>query len=546
MKVRDRLLESKSAPINTLPVEILAEILLFVQAYVFDYPPEKYGTACHWINVSWVCAHWRTIVVSNSSFWRTIVVRCGPELLSLALERTIRGLPVAILFEDASFPWSSLQSILQDRADDVRTVRFERADKKFQRSFPSIFSDCPMPALEELAVFSCELTCAALPLNQNDFPALRSLSLFRLDCLANNTLLSRLRRLKMHDSGWEVEFGVFLDMLQACTQLEELDLEFALPQVEDFPADEILRVADGSRRPTVSLPRVRTVRFDRHPPDWTVTVLPYLCFPNATDITVISDVRSPMRCTDDPVNIASMFPKDPTETFPVFKTVTSVVVDVYNNVYEMCMQSPQGATVLLSADDGGALWLEADAACAVLAVPSICRGAPITSLRFRGEFTILPDELSGPSIASIDPDAQRWVTIFMAFGSLNTLHLTTGGLCRAMWEGLWAATNTSGDQCCPSLRSIILDQEIVNGWECYSDDALEDDFASMWKALILREQLGLHLHALTLKVGEYNDTFGLADQRDIYFDKLKSLVTNLVFPTHTVRVHEYDADEMED
>lgn len=253
-----------------------------------------------------------------------------------------------------------------------------------------------------------------------------------------------------------------------------------------------------------------------------------------------------MRCRDDPVNIASMFPKNPADTFPVFKTVTSVVVDVYNNFYEIRMQSPQGATVLLSADDGAALWLEADATCAVLAVPSICRGAPITSLRLTGAFTILPKPLPGPSIASIDPDAQRWITLFTTFGSLDTLHLTTGGLCRAMWEGLWAATNTFGDQCCPSLRSIILDEEIVNGWECYSDHALQEDFASMWKALSLREESGLHLHSLTLKVGKYNDTAGLADQRDIYFDKLKSSVTDLVFPAHTVRAHEDASDETAD
>lgn len=104
------------APINALPVEILTEILQILQACHFHDLEQNSLALSRWIAVSSVCVYWRTLVVFNPLFWRSIAVQRAPELLTLSLERTIRGIPLAIYFEYTYFPWHSLHAILQGRA----------------------------------------------------------------------------------------------------------------------------------------------------------------------------------------------------------------------------------------------------------------------------------------------------------------------------------------------------------------------------------------------------------------------------------------------
>ncbi|KAL1940961.1 hypothetical protein VTO73DRAFT_7597 [Trametes versicolor] len=541
----NRLLKSRFAPVNMLPVEILAEILLVVQARIFARP-EVNGMARRWITATSVCSHWRKLVNSTPSFWRSIAVQRAPELLSLSLERSIPGLPLSISFENASFPWPSFRPILQDRAKDVRALRFARIDYAFLGQFAGSIFDSPTPALEELYIhykhdgedddfddhgYYIE---PVLPTVHDNLPALRSLSLRGLEPAADNTFFTRLRRLMMCDTT-NFSLAALLDVLAACTHLEELDLARSLKDWLEWDRDRLPRRADdGSSRPVVLLPRVRTLRLAGYYYKEGAILLSYLRFPNATDIKMVSLSGW---SDEETLDIANMLPGNPQDTFPALNTITSVEVIVMDEVYEMRMRGLQGATIFLSLDgEGMCIGQELGAACAVLALPGLCRGASITSLHFTGKFTDAteftdPDKL-GQLVASVDPEAQRWVTLFKEFGSLGTLHITEAGLCRSMWVGLWAASDLFGKQCCGSLCSVILDG-FTSFEGSYSYDGLAKDFESMWKTLNFRAQSGLRLHALTLDVSISNRSAGMDDQRDSYLHKFEDLVADLrFFPAH--------------
>ncbi|KAL1943524.1 hypothetical protein VTO73DRAFT_3969 [Trametes versicolor] len=503
------------APINALPVEILTEILQNVQACHFRDLGQHSLALSRWIAVSSVCVYWRTLVVSNPLFWRSIAVQRAPELLTLSLERTTQGIPLAIRFEDTYFPWHSLHTILQGRASDVRALRFNRMDTHALNHFVLIFQS--MPALEELymhVAYEDDNMYPMIPLTHELFPTLQSLSLRALRFSAFEIVFSRLRRLVLCDCGW-INFAGFLDTLETCTQLEELDLELSLPVLDDFSDEEPLRMPDGSRRPTVALPSVRTLRLARDPCWESCLILSYLHFPGATNITIIADMG---KDTEDPsVNgaIISMLPRDRQTTFPILKTITSVDVVVSREVYEMCMRSSRGATVLLSLDSGSLPWREEDAAYAVMELPIICTVAPITSLHFIGYFN---DSSTESTVQAC------WTILFKMFRSLETLHVTGSGLCRSMWKGLWGVYNVSDDGCCPSLRSIILDGKGADALH----HTLEEELASVCSALRIRAQFGLRLHTLTLDPILPHSRDDLAKQ-SAYFDELKDLVADLSF-----------------
>lgn len=529
----NRLLRSRFAPVNMLPVEILAEILLVVQACIFALP-ETSGMARRWIAVSSVCAHWRALVVSNPSFWRSIAVQCAPELLSLSLERSIPGLPLSISFADAWFPWSSLPLILKDRANDIRSLRFERTRKSFPRYFAKILSNRPMPALDNLFI-ACEdhYPTPLLPLIHENLPSLRSLSMRGLEPTAGDTCFSRLQRLTMCETTC-FDFAALLNVLATCTHIDELDLERSVQDWEECNWEHLQPWnAGGASRPVVSLPRVRTLRLAGYYYEGAAILLSYLRFPNATDITIASLTM----WTDEPLHIANMLPRSPQDTFAALKTITSVDVVVLESAYKTHMRGPQGTTVVLSLVSPKNIdWQETEAACAVLALPGLCRGAPITSLHFTGRFTDATEFTDADQlcqlVTSVDPEAQRWITLFKEFGSLGTLHITEAGLCRSMWAGLWAASDLLGKRCCSSLCSVILDGS-TSFVGSYSYDGLAEDFESMWKTLSLRTQSGLRLHALTLDVSISNRSAGMDDQRDSYLHKLEDLVADLrFFPEH--------------
>lgn len=280
-----------------------------------------------------------------------------------------------------------------------------------------------MPALEELYMaYENDNMYPMIPLTHEYFPTLQSLSLRGLTFLAFETVLSRLRRLVLCETGW-IDFAGFLDTLDACTQLEELDLELSLSSLDDFSGEEPLRIPDGFRRPTVALPSVRTLRLARHPCGESCLVLSYLHFPSATDITIIADMDEDAEDPSVDGAIISMLPRDRQITFPVLKTITSVDVVVSGEVYEMRMRGTRGVTVSLSLDSGELPWQEEDAAYAVMELPIICTAAPITSLHFTGSFDDSSTELTVQA---------HWTLLFKEFRSLETLHVTGSGLCRSM------------------------------------------------------------------------------------------------------------------
>lgn len=388
------------ALINTVPVELLTEILHVTQASIFASPDLENRMALDWISVCSVCSHWRTIVVQNSSFWRSIAIQRTPKLLSLALGRTTRGTPIDVYFESKSFPWSSMGPVFQDRFNDVRALRFGRTDVKFVTTFAEHIDKAPLPALEELSV-ACEddNVYPLLPPLHDYFPALQSLSLHGLKPFTTRTF-PRLHRLVMHDCGWD-GFPAFLNILEECKQLEELDLELSFPALRDISFDQQLRAADGSRKSTLELPPVRTLRLARHHCEENALVLSYLRFPNATDITIIADMSEMWA-------INEMLRWEPQSTFPVLTEIAAIGIVVSGENYKMDMQGPHGVTVQLSLrEHGGSFWYEDDSHRLELPV-FYTEGAHIISLHLTGCFTDLTEQ----------PDSARsfsWMCIFEEF-----------------------------------------------------------------------------------------------------------------------------------
>ncbi|KAI0350563.1 hypothetical protein OH77DRAFT_1430904 [Trametes cingulata] len=517
------------SPVNTLPLETLTEILRIVQAAIFT-SSDQGSVARRWLAITSVCRHWREVIVGNPAFWRSIAVERAPELLTTFLCRVSGPVPISIHFYNPHFPWKEVATLLEHWTPTVRLLRFEQLDRdSSMRHIRKLFK-APMPALEELYLAAPGDEMNVFRASREKLSSLASLALTGLSLHVDIPLFSHLRHLKLRNCDWNLDFVQFLELLDTCSQLEELDLDLSLPDLDEDPDTGPLLAADGSRRAPVTVGQLHTLRLVHHENRHTANALSYLHFPKARCIEIVADLGDEEEETFLDEAIVSILPKDPLSVFPVLATVTSVdPVDLtaMNEKYEQRMRNRAGASVNFTIYYGGSQeetsWGDHEAAglVAIDELPDICPGAPVTSLHTTARF----------NVDGYDQwPVEAWKDVFERFSALEQLSVAGSGLCRPMWEALNEGPDTweLGEspslwwegRISPSLRCISIDVAAS-----YVD---EQDFALMIEAIETCVACGLFLELLVLDFQTLPKERYKAYKRN-YLGSLRAFVPVVIF-----------------
>ncbi|KAF9238628.1 hypothetical protein BU15DRAFT_75079 [Melanogaster broomeanus] len=237
------LLTRKNAllPVSRLPCEILATIFLY-QAYSF-YEDARYsgmwGSAPPWVNVSYVCLHWRNVALSCPSLWSFLLVsslRWTEELLSrsktvplrIRIDVEFRYQKAMILFEKATTDVTRIQ----DLSLKLPTLPYNLVEgvlSKLSTPAPLLHTlRLRMPSLGEDGVYPDTLF-------NRETPALRTLELYHCHMPWSSPVFTTLSTLALRDIDWSSQptMTELLTMLRRMPGLVHLYLEHALHSAED-------------------------------------------------------------------------------------------------------------------------------------------------------------------------------------------------------------------------------------------------------------------------------------------------------------------------
>ena len=221
--------------ISRLPPEILASIFIHCAR---NCQQNRYfePSIPDWVNVSYVCRHWRDVALNCSTLWSFLFVSSHNwtnELLARSKEAPLR---VCI---DSEYPKQSKELYLLERvAPQARRIQdlCLRLTRREAERILSMFSS-GAPLLQTLRVcversnYLAEPALVSGPLFQGDIPALRKLELTNYAVPLSSLTLCRLTTLRLRDLGAScqltlAELQVALSRMQ---NLAHLHLENALP-----------------------------------------------------------------------------------------------------------------------------------------------------------------------------------------------------------------------------------------------------------------------------------------------------------------------------
>ncbi|KAL1943499.1 hypothetical protein VTO73DRAFT_3944 [Trametes versicolor] len=257
------------APVNKLPNEIIVEILTLANPDppsdtalppVRTKEPSVIGPSS-WLPLMLVCHHWHAVIYSNPCFWRAVNAHRNLHHFWFALLQTRKATFEIAIHHHKVCAYLRLALVLLEG---------------------------PFPALQELMVlrdFLSPEACRSTPwieLPKKRFPVLSTLRLSGVGISWNLSLVSRLRRLELSDcahGGPKVSPNGFLDILEACQDLEELRLHNFLSTACSDRSLTALR--------TVHLPKLKNFGFRDDVP----LVLNVLCFPPKARLHVGSQLE---------------------------------------------------------------------------------------------------------------------------------------------------------------------------------------------------------------------------------------------------------------
>lgn len=333
------------APVNKLPNEIIVEILTLANPDppsdtalppVRTKEPSVIGPSS-WLPLMLVCHHWHAVIYSNPCFWRAVNARRNLHHFWFALLQTRKA-----TFDIAIHHHKVVRYVVPVLAGMTRRLRrllLPRLKCAYLR-LALVLLEGPFPALQELMVlrdFLSPEACRSTPwieLPKKRFPVLSTLRLSGVGISWNLSLVSRLRRLELSDcahGGPKVSLNGFLDILEACQDLEELRLH------------NFLSTACSDRSPTalrtVHLPKLKDFGFRDDVP-LVPLLLNVLRFPPKARLHVGSQLEI---LDEDELNNPDMakfdfvrlLPKDHHALLPVMRFPQSARVEVNDGVMRL-------------------------------------------------------------------------------------------------------------------------------------------------------------------------------------------------------------------
>lgn len=243
--------------IHRLPVEILQSIFIHCAR---DHHIEDYGhptlTAPTWVNVSYVCSHWRNTALDCPALWSYPFItspRWTEELMARSKNASLKA---HVNLNRLVRTYRSLRFIRQlgDHAERIKELRLELRGTCIETI--SKFSS-RAPRLEYLKI-SVDHRCPNLMLSSvpfcGDTPVLRTLELSGCPMPWYLFKLSGLKTLRLHDipAPFQPNMAKFLDMLGCMQCLRHLYLEDALGCASSFLSSATFRTVQKINLPHLS------------------------------------------------------------------------------------------------------------------------------------------------------------------------------------------------------------------------------------------------------------------------------------------------------
>ncbi|KAF8845047.1 hypothetical protein BDN67DRAFT_961969 [Paxillus ammoniavirescens] len=266
--------------ISRLPDELLAAVFVH-NAQEYYGSPKRHTWAPPsvppWVNVSYVCHHWRTIALNCPTLWAYLFFVSRTWLAELLARSKTAPLRVQL---DLSFPNTSLQKwemifshLPRVKELHVRSLCFATASQLISRL------TTPTPLLQLLHLsrrhgpYSTAVldgTPSALPVILSGMtPRLRSLELSKLDIAWHALALSGVTNLKLCDMPSPPTMESLSSILAQMPELRELELEHTLRWDSSLSSDTLDLVSDKVTLPCLSrlvivAPTSAAVRFLSH------------------------------------------------------------------------------------------------------------------------------------------------------------------------------------------------------------------------------------------------------------------------------------------
>ncbi|KAH9891722.1 hypothetical protein C8Q73DRAFT_85274 [Cubamyces lactineus] len=505
-------------PINTLPVEILVHIFHLARPDESDDDDEASAPqvlfpliprvgSYHWIRFMLVCRHWRAVILSNYSLWRSVDIDMRMDPLEVALSRSTTGL-VDVAIHGNSLVWDVHREFIETHCTRFRALHLSTYDPS--PSFMQKFNQ-PLPALRELTLACGRNGAQFVLVNSNEdpdfdlslknFPSLVSVSLSGFALLSwESSILPKLRRLSLFHCGYRgppLSYSRFLDVLEGMQSLEELRLHGFLSAV----------CPDAGVIPdrVVSLPKLGFLAVGDIPP------LPS---------PLLRNIRHPQRVqaagfltlepevsTLESISFSFLLPPDPA-LWPLLSTAEIAEIDASKQVLQIIGRKGVAFLAFDLCIDGS-FFYDDFTAHAMLGLSSNFRDAPLREVYIMGSFDDVNDRdytnllwaLPNLELLCIDANNGAVQTLFLALGEE---HRDNSG---------------AGVQViCPKLKTL----DIEGLWW----EEITDPMRTIRHTLGRRASRGVYLQRLVLDL-RYNGPVMSQDCRVIkakHFNKLCELV----------------------
>lgn len=233
-----------------LPTETLESIFIHgAHEHFSEHGGDHIRTAPSWVNVSYVCRHWRYVALNCSTLWTYLFItspRWTEELLSRSKQAPLKvwatvaerdGTSPEVCFLDRVMEMDQVERIQEFNLDVLLT---EFGDDE---PFPEILLS-RAPRLRNLAIttvyFSEQGSWPLVPFD-GDTPALRTLTLINCPAAWYSFKLSGLTTLTLDQvpPQFQQNMEEFLTTLSFMQDLRHLDLLYALPDTAGFPSSAL-------------------------------------------------------------------------------------------------------------------------------------------------------------------------------------------------------------------------------------------------------------------------------------------------------------------